>query len=226
MPLYRHFETQAELDAEYDVGLSVPDFVAYAAWYEGTSTLARQELRCQLNVSYGPTLAEHLDIFSAKQPNAPILIFLHGGYWCSSRSNSSMESGVFYFQPQSEIVIDYQKVAIFGLNNAQIGADLAAALNSDLPYWTNGWTTTMNIYAQVRLVTLVGLVAKNGILIVEFANKLQERGHDKMSAIKEAEPSGEPRFPRTPSSKGTFGSPAQQSKRTSNRTPRQTYYIT
>ena len=56
----------------------------------------------------------------------------------------------------------------------------------DLPYWTNDWTTTMNIYAQVGLVTLVGLVAKNGILIVEFANKLQERGRDKMRAIKEA----------------------------------------
>jgi multidrug efflux pump len=58
--------------------------------------------------------------------------------------------------------------------------------NADLPYWTDGWTTTMNIYAQVGLVTLVGLVAKNGILIVEFANKLQERGHDKLSAIQEA----------------------------------------
>jgi multidrug efflux pump len=58
--------------------------------------------------------------------------------------------------------------------------------NPDLPYWTDGWTTTMNIYAQVGLVTLVGLVAKNGILIVEFANKLQERGYDKLPAVKDA----------------------------------------
>jgi len=46
--------------------------------------------------------------------------------------------------------------------------------------------TTLNIYSQVGLITLVGLVAKNGILIVEFANHLQETGADKMHAVVEA----------------------------------------
>lgn len=46
--------------------------------------------------------------------------------------------------------------------------------------------TTINIYSQVGLITLVGLVAKNGILIVEFANHLQEHGHAKLEAIMEA----------------------------------------
>jgi multidrug efflux pump len=53
-------------------------------------------------------------------------------------------------------------------------------------FWTDGWTTTMNIYSQVGLVTLVGVVSKNGILIVEFANKLQLQGKSKMEAIREA----------------------------------------
>jgi len=43
--------------------------------------------------------------------------------------------------------------------------------------------TTLNVYSQVGLVTLVGLVCKNGILIVEFANKLQEQGLEKFEAI-------------------------------------------
>jgi multidrug efflux pump len=58
--------------------------------------------------------------------------------------------------------------------------------NPNIPFFTDGWTTTLNVYSQVGLVTLVGLVSKNGILIVEFANKLQEQGHSKFEAVKEA----------------------------------------
>jgi len=46
--------------------------------------------------------------------------------------------------------------------------------------------TTINIYSQVGLITLVGLIAKNGILIVEFANTLQSRGLSKAAALREA----------------------------------------
>jgi multidrug efflux pump len=46
--------------------------------------------------------------------------------------------------------------------------------------------TTINTYSQVGLITLVGLIAKNGILIVQFANTLRENGMEKMAALREA----------------------------------------
>jgi multidrug efflux pump len=46
--------------------------------------------------------------------------------------------------------------------------------------------TSLNIYSQIGLITLVGLIAKNGILIVEFANSLQEQGVAKLEAIRRA----------------------------------------
>jgi len=54
------------------------------------------------------------------------------------------------------------------------------------PFWTQGWTTTLNIYSQVGLVTLVGLIARNGILLVEFANTMQGTGMSKREAVHRA----------------------------------------
>jgi multidrug efflux pump len=57
--------------------------------------------------------------------------------------------------------------------------------NPNLPFFTNGWTTTMNTYSEVGLITLIGLIAKNGILIVQFANEMQRQGRTKIQAIRE-----------------------------------------
>ena len=56
----------------------------------------------------------------------------------------------------------------------------------NVAFWTHGWTTTLNIYSQVGLVTLVGIISKNGILIVDFANKLQLQGLPKQDAVRQA----------------------------------------
>jgi multidrug efflux pump len=50
----------------------------------------------------------------------------------------------------------------------------------------NTGVSTLNIYTQVGLVTLLGLISKHGILIVQFANELQKLGRTKMQAIVEA----------------------------------------
>jgi multidrug efflux pump len=59
------------------------------------------------------------------------------------------------------------------------------ALSGALMFMFLGFTS-LNIYSQIGLITLVGLVAKNGILIVQFANHLQETGLDKAKAVIEA----------------------------------------
>jgi multidrug efflux pump len=56
------------------------------------------------------------------------------------------------------------------------------ALSGALMFTFLGWTT-VNIFSQIGFITLVGLVAKNGILIVEFANHLQQQGKSKLEAI-------------------------------------------
>ena len=62
-------------------------------------------------------------------------------------------------------------------------APLALAGALMLPFLS---LTTINIYSQIGLVTLIGLIAKNGILIVEFANQLQLSGKSRLDAVKEA----------------------------------------
>jgi arylformamidase len=79
--LYRDFTTQAEIDAQYDIDIAVPDHEVYSRHYVDASELARQTLSCELDVPYGPTRAEHLDIFPVPQDGAPVFLFIHGGYW-------------------------------------------------------------------------------------------------------------------------------------------------
>lgn len=66
-----------------------------------------------------------------------------------------------------------------------LAGSVPLAVSGALLFSFLGWTT-LNIYSQVGLITLVGLISKNGILIVEFANHLQAQGHDKVRAVIEA----------------------------------------
>ena len=66
--LYRQFATQEEIDKEYDVEKSVPDFQSYAEFNINESKKARDELECLLDVPFGPTVEETFDIFRLKIP--------------------------------------------------------------------------------------------------------------------------------------------------------------
>ncbi len=79
--LYREFATQDAIDAEYNIELQVDDARTWFDFFVGESARARAEMDCLLDIAFGPTRAETLDIFPADDPGAPIVVFVHGGYW-------------------------------------------------------------------------------------------------------------------------------------------------
>lgn len=74
--------TRPELDRAYSARATVDDNIdPFMEEYAVESAAARQALTCRENVPYGPSEAEYFDFFPAKAGNAPLHIFIHGGYW-------------------------------------------------------------------------------------------------------------------------------------------------
>jgi arylformamidase len=78
--LYRGMD-RAQLDAAYNNSAAVPNVNAIRADWDARSTSVRQTRRGHLNLQYGDTPRQRLDLFLADNPHAPTLIFIHGGYW-------------------------------------------------------------------------------------------------------------------------------------------------
>jgi arylformamidase len=79
--LYADFETVDELERQFMFVDTVPDMWPYIAGYTTRSEEARSALTGTLDVPYGPTREEYVDIFPAAVSGAPIMIFFHGGAW-------------------------------------------------------------------------------------------------------------------------------------------------
>lgn len=80
MRLYREFTDQESLDAAYDPSRTAADAAGVMADWQARSARAVDRLAGLLDTRYGPTLAEHLDIYPAGN-GAPVHLFVHGGYW-------------------------------------------------------------------------------------------------------------------------------------------------
>lgn len=78
--VYRDLD-QATLDAEYNLRARVPEHGTILARWAADSAAVRRAMPCQLDVRYGPGRLQTLDVFPAINPVAPLLVFIHGGYW-------------------------------------------------------------------------------------------------------------------------------------------------
>ncbi len=73
--------TPAELDRQYNARAAVPEHPAILDRWAARSAQARQERHCEAGYYYGATPAEILDFFPARRSGAPLLVFIHGGWW-------------------------------------------------------------------------------------------------------------------------------------------------
>ena len=76
--------TEAFCNEQYNPRLSVKNHLEIMQGWQRKSEYARATWECRLDVPYGPDQDEKLDVFLAPQPDAPCLIFIHGGYWRAS----------------------------------------------------------------------------------------------------------------------------------------------
>ncbi len=70
-------------DLQYNNRRRVPEFAQYFERWRHDSALARAQLRCHLDIPFIAGEAVALDVFPAARPDAPVLVFIHGGYWRS-----------------------------------------------------------------------------------------------------------------------------------------------
>ncbi len=96
------------LDSMYNNRTLVPDYASYFERWIETSNAARSSQPCTLDVAYGKATGEKLDIFPTDAQNAPVVVFIHGGYWRSlDKSDHSFVAPAFTKQGACVAVVNY-----------------------------------------------------------------------------------------------------------------------
>ena len=70
-------------ETQYNARAAIPDHPEIFARWAAQSETVRRQHRCELDLAYGTASAERLDFFPCEQPDAPLLVFIHGGWWRS-----------------------------------------------------------------------------------------------------------------------------------------------
>ncbi|WP_088285989.1 alpha/beta hydrolase [Ideonella sp. A 288] len=95
-------------DAQYNNRARVPEHAQLLSRWAEASALARQGLTHRLDLPYGESPAERLDVFPAARPGSPVLVFIHGGYWRSlDKADHSFVAPVFVEAGAAVVVPNY-----------------------------------------------------------------------------------------------------------------------
>lgn len=117
----------AWLDRMYNNRALVPEHVMHFARWAETSAQARASQPCTVDLAYGSAPGETLDVFPAVEPGAPVLVFIHGGYWRSlDKSDHSFVAPAFTSEGACVVVPNYDLCPAVTI--AQIALQMVHAL--------------------------------------------------------------------------------------------------
>ncbi len=106
---------QKELDDAYDQSVYAPNQPQVTGRYATNSDIARERLGPPRRFSYGTAPAEGLDVFTAKRPNAPVNVFVHGGAWRGGLAkNYAFPAELFVNAGAHFVVLDFAPVQDLG----------------------------------------------------------------------------------------------------------------
>jgi arylformamidase len=184
--VYRDLDAAA-LEAEYNLRARVPEHVDFLARWAADSAAARRSLPCQLDVRYGAGRLQTLDVFPAANAAAPLLVFVHGGYWRGlDKSDFSylapgfVEAGVTFvavnydLAPQTsldDMVVGIQDaMAWIGANARTLGGDGAAVTLAGHSAGAHLAAMAMTRHAVQGAVLLSGVYDLEPVRLAPFIN--------------------------------------------------------
>jgi arylformamidase len=162
--------SDAELDAQYDNRAAVPEHVGIMAEWERLSEQIRSSQPCRLDLAYGDGPRETLDLFTVSTPDAPVHVYIHGGYW--QRGDKRIYSCV------AEALLRR------GINVALVGYDLCPAVGMDdivaqvrsALAWI--WRSAPELGVDPRRIQLSGHSAGGHLTAMVLATPWKELGDD------------------------------------------------
>lgn len=157
-------------DSQYNNRARVPGFADTLARWAQASAAARDGLVHRLDISFGESPAERLDLFPAQQPGSPVLVFMHGGYWRSlDKADHSFIAPAFVQAGAAVVVPNYGLCPAVSIE--QIALQTAQAL-----VWT--WRNAAEFGGDPSRIVVVGHSAGGHLATMMLSCRWKELGDD------------------------------------------------
>lgn len=157
-------------DAQYNNRARVPDHAEVLARWANASVPARDGLIHRLDVPYGSSAGERLDLFPARQPGSPVLVFIHGGYWRAlDKADHSFVAPAFVHAGAAVVVPNYALCPAVTIE--QIALQTAEALA-----WT--WRNAAEFGGDPSRIAVVGHSAGGHLAAMMLSCRWKDLGDD------------------------------------------------